>query len=48
MSQWHGVSLGHGWRRQPPDMEGSCKYIEEAVVDSSHGVILQLVGWARD
>jgi len=23
-----GMSLGCGWRRQPPDMEDSCKYIE--------------------
>jgi hypothetical protein len=23
----HGSSLGCRWRRWPPDMEGSCKYI---------------------
>jgi len=22
------VSLGSGWGRQPPDMDGSCKHIE--------------------
>jgi hypothetical protein len=25
----HGASPGCGWRRQPPDMEGSCEYIEK-------------------
>jgi hypothetical protein len=24
LSQWHGMSLGCEWRKQPPDMEGSC------------------------
>jgi hypothetical protein len=28
MSLWHGTSSGCGWRTRPPDMEGSCKYIE--------------------
>jgi len=28
LSSWHGASLGCGWRRQPPDMEGCCKYTE--------------------
>jgi len=28
-------------------MEGSCKYIESAVVDSRQGVVLQLGGWVR-
>jgi hypothetical protein len=23
-----GASSGDGWRRRPPDMEGSCEYIE--------------------
>jgi len=27
-------------------MEGSCKYVEEAVVDSQQGMVLQLGGWA--
>jgi len=28
LSPQHGVSLGCRWRRWPPHMEGSCKYIE--------------------
>jgi hypothetical protein len=28
-----------GW---PPDMEGSCEYTEEAIVECQQGVILQL------
>jgi hypothetical protein len=24
----HGASSGCGWRRRPPDMEGSCEYID--------------------
>jgi hypothetical protein len=28
LSPRHGVSLGCGWRRCLPDMEGSCEYIE--------------------
>jgi len=24
LSQRHGASSGCGWRRRPPDMEGSC------------------------
>jgi len=28
LSPWHGTFLGCGWRKWPPDMEGSCKYIE--------------------
>jgi hypothetical protein len=30
----HGTALDCGWTIQPPDMEGSCKYIEQAVADS--------------
>jgi hypothetical protein len=37
-----GVSSGCGWRRQPPDMEGSCEYI-----DSRQGVVLQLEVWMK-
>jgi hypothetical protein len=33
-----------GSRRRPPDMEGSCGYIELAVADSRQGVALQLGG----
>jgi hypothetical protein len=28
LSPRHGASSGCGWRRRPPDMEGSCEYIE--------------------
>jgi len=28
-------------------MEGSCEYIEYAVMDSRQGVVLQLGGWVR-
>jgi len=31
---------------RPPHTEGSCEYIEQAVVDGRQGVILQLGGWA--
>jgi hypothetical protein len=31
-----------GWRRQPPDVEGSCEYIEWAVANSQQRVVLQL------
>ena len=27
------------------DMESSCEYIDQAVADSRHGVVLQLGGW---
>jgi heme/copper-type cytochrome/quinol oxidase subunit 2 len=27
-SAWYGASSSCGWRRWPPDMEGSCEYIE--------------------
>jgi hypothetical protein len=29
----------------PPDVEGSCEYMEQAVVDIGQGVVLQLGGW---
>jgi hypothetical protein len=32
---------------RPPDMEGSYEYIEYAVADRQHRVVLQLGGWAR-
>jgi hypothetical protein len=44
---WHGASLGCGWRRWPPDVEGNCVYIEQAVMNSEHCVGLQLGVWAR-
>jgi len=28
LSPQHGMSLGCRWRRQPPDVECSCEYIE--------------------
>jgi len=37
-------SLGCGWRRWPPGMEGSCEYVEQAVGDSWQGTVLQLGG----
>jgi len=37
-SPLHGTSSGCGWRRRPPDTEGSCK----AVADSRKRVVLQL------
>jgi hypothetical protein len=32
---------------QPPDMDGSCEYLEQAVMDSQQGVVLQSGGWVR-
>jgi hypothetical protein len=34
------------WRRRPPDMEGTCNYIELAIADSRQEVVFQLGGWA--
>jgi hypothetical protein len=47
---WAGTSSGCGWRRWPPDMKGSCNYIEEAVMDSRQEVVLKLGGlaWAKN
>jgi hypothetical protein len=42
----NGASSGCKWRKHPPDMEGSCEYIESAVADTRQGVALQLGGWA--
>jgi len=28
LSARHGAFSGYRWRRWPPDMEGSCEYIE--------------------
>ena len=40
-------SLHHGgWGSRPPDKEVSCEYIEQAVVDSRQGGVLQLGGLA--
>jgi len=39
-SPWHGVSSGSCWRRLSPDnMEGGCKYSEQAVMDSRQWVV---------
>jgi hypothetical protein len=43
----HGAFSVCGWRRRPPETESSCEYIEYAVADSRHGVVLQLGDWAR-
>jgi hypothetical protein len=37
----HGASSDCEWKRGHPDMEGSCEYIEWAVADSRHVVVLQ-------
>jgi len=33
--------------RTASNMEGGCKYIEEAVADSRQGLVLQVWVWAR-
>jgi len=38
---WHGTSLSCGWRKLPPDMDGSLECIEQDVAVSRHGVVLQ-------
>jgi len=43
----HGMSSGCGWRRWPPDVEGSCIYTQKVIMDSQQGVVLQLGGWTR-
>jgi len=40
------TSLGCAWKRRPPDMEGGCKYTEQAVTENQQGVLLQLGSWA--
>ena len=47
------ISVVTAWRilrllleERPPDMEGSCEYIEQVVADSQQGVVLQLGVWA--
>jgi len=42
LSPRRGPSSDCGWRRRPPDMKDSCKYIEWAVADSRQGLVLQL------
>jgi hypothetical protein len=37
-----GSSSGCGWRRWPPDMEGSCEYTEKAFRGSQQGVELHM------
>jgi len=43
LSAWHGASFACRWRIQPPDMKGSCEYIERAVIDSQQGAVLSLL-----
>jgi hypothetical protein len=43
----HGASSGCGWRRRPPNMDGSCEYIWKSVANSREGVVLQPWGWPR-
>jgi len=47
LSPRHGASSGYELKTQPPDMDGTCKYTKEEVVDSLQGVVLQLQSWAR-
>jgi hypothetical protein len=47
LSPRHGASSSFGWRKRPPDMEGSYEYIEWADTNSRQRVFLQLGGWAR-
>jgi len=42
LSPEHGTPLGHRWKRQPPDMDGSGEYTESAAADSQQGVVLSL------
>jgi hypothetical protein len=39
---WHGASSGCGWRRRPPDMDGSSEYVEQAVADSRQILVSSL------
>jgi len=48
LSTWHGASLGFGWRSRPPDMNGTCEYIEQVVAASREAVVFQLGGLTRD
>jgi hypothetical protein len=34
------------WRRWPPDIEDTCEYFEETVVESLQGFVFQLGHWA--
>jgi hypothetical protein len=47
LSPRHSVSSDCGWRRRPPDIEGSCEYIEEATSNSRRGVVIQSEGRTR-
>ena len=47
LSPRHGASSGCGWRRRPPDTEGSCDYIEQGVADNRQGVDPRLWGYTR-
>jgi hypothetical protein len=43
LSTWHGIRLGWWWRRWPVCVEGSYKYIEQAV----GGGVPRLGCWAK-
>jgi hypothetical protein len=45
VSPWHGASSGFGWRRRPPDMEGSYKYTIRSKVSGHPSVV---VNWSLD
>jgi hypothetical protein len=49
LSLQHGASSASGWRSRPSDIEGSCEYIEYAIVpDSQQNVVSQMeVGWEQ-
>jgi len=46
LSPQHDAPWDCKWRKQPPDMEGSCKYIEYAVADSWHN--LQTLSFVKE
>jgi SH3-like domain-containing protein len=31
--------------RRPPDIDGSCEYIEQTTMDGRQGVVIQFGGW---
>jgi hypothetical protein len=43
-----GASSGCGRVRKPPDMEGSCEYIEKEVTDSRQEMLFNFEVWAGD
>jgi hypothetical protein len=51
LATWHSTSSGCRWREQPPDVEGSCKYINIYIYISLSFQLLTLCstsgGWTR-